>query len=120
MNQTVQIIAWGVRHGPMPVADLKYDLRHLKNPHRDRSLRYLTGLDEKVQKEVFRKKLSHTTFANCLKDVWVMLSIKNDLVIVFACTGGKHRSVAFAERMAVELEELGVTVTKEYPFINTR
>jgi len=34
---------------------------------------------------------------------------KSYLTVAFGCTGGRHRSVAIAERMAVVLEELGVS-----------
>lgn len=99
----------------MPGADFHFDLRILKNPYRDRSLRRLTGLDPRVQKDVFSSRLSHRTYAECLRKVQAALEKQDTVDVVFTCTGGKHRSVTFAERLAADLN--GVEVRKNYPFV---
>ena len=86
-----------------------FDVRFLQNPYYDPALRNLTGLD----KEVFDYVMKHTEsedFYNHLKQLIkpILPGYKKEgksvLTIAVGCTGGQHRSVAFAHRLAQDLK----------------
>ncbi|QHS23241.1 RNase adapter RapZ [Virgibacillus sp. MSP4-1] len=102
---SMNVVSFGFKHGVPIDADLVFDVRFLPNPHYVESMRPLTGKDTEVAEYVF--KWSETdTFMNKLLD---MLSFmlpqykkegKRQLVVGIGCTGGQHRSVAIAEKIA--------------------
>ena len=106
----VRIVSFGFKYGVPTDADLMFDLRFLKNPYFVPGLRDKTGLDPKVADYV----LSQAEAREYEDDMWRLLSNslphyardgKAYLTIAIGCTGGKHRSVAIAERLAKRLEE---------------
>ena len=93
-------------------ADLVFDLRFLQNPHYEAALRPLTGRDQAVAGFVaadpdfagFWARL--TGFLDPLLPRYVAEG-KKYLTIALGCTGGKHRSVFAAERLADHLRRQG-------------
>lgn len=93
-------------------ADLVFDVRFLNNPHYVPALKSLTGMDRKIQEYIeqderyaeFCDKISDLIFF-CLPEY--KKEGKSYLKIAFGCTGGRHRSVCMAERMAKLLNERG-------------
>ena len=93
-------------------ADLVFDLRFLRNPHYDRALRPLTGLDRVVADYVeadpdfpaFWTRL--TGFLDPLLPRYVAEG-KKYLTVALGCTGGRHRSVLAAERLAAHFRRSG-------------
>lgn len=93
-------------------ADLVFDLRFLRNPHYDPALRPLTGRDPAVAAHVeadpdwpgFWQRL--TGFLDPLLPRYVAEG-KKYLTVALGCTGGRHRSVLAAERLADHLRSLG-------------
>lgn len=93
-------------------ADLVFDLRFLRNPHYDPLLRPLTGRDPAVAAHVeadpdwpgFWQRL--TGFLDPLLPRYVAEG-KKYLTVALGCTGGRHRSVLAAERLADHLRGLG-------------
>lgn len=93
-------------------ADLVFDLRFLQNPHYEPALRPLTGRDPAVGAFVeadpdfagFWDRL--TGFLDPLLPRYVAEG-KKYLTIALGCTGGKHRSVFTAERLADHLRRQG-------------
>ncbi|WP_417623821.1 RNase adapter RapZ [Paremcibacter congregatus] len=93
-------------------ADLVFDVRFLQNPHYVADLKALTGLDPAVQDyvaadprfEAFWTKISDLIF-------FLLPEYKEEgksyLKIAFGCTGGRHRSVTLAEKMAQSLNKNG-------------
>ena len=86
-------------------ADLVFDVRVLPNPYYDLSLRPFTGRDAPVI--AFLDTQAHV--AELLADIRVFIekwlpAFKNDnrsyLTVAIGCTGGQHRSVYMAERLA--------------------
>jgi UPF0042 nucleotide-binding protein len=104
----VKVVAFGFKFGVPLEADLVFDVRFLSNPNYVPALRDLTGADEPVRRymealdttEPFLDRL----FA--LIDFCVPLYVaegKSRLTIAVGCTGGRHRSVYVADRLAAHL-----------------
>jgi UPF0042 nucleotide-binding protein len=104
--------SFAYKRGVPAEADFVFDARVLPNPHWEPELRPLTGRDAGVrdyleqQPEVVRYVEQITD----LLDTWLP-RLRNDtrsyVTIAFGCTGGKHRSVYLAERLARHTREQG-------------
>ena len=93
-------------------ADLVFDLRFLRNPHYDPILRPMTGQDVPVAAYIE----TDPAFAAFWDRMTALLDLllpryaaegKKYLTIALGCTGGRHRSVFVAERLAIHLTRLG-------------
>ncbi|MDD5249226.1 MAG: RNase adapter RapZ [Rhodocyclaceae bacterium] len=102
---TLLFQSFGFKHGLPMDADLVFDVRCLPNPHYDPQLRPLTGCDAPViafleaQPEVARMAADIERFVGD----WLPAYIRDNrsyLTVALGCTGGQHRSVYFAERLA--------------------
>lgn len=108
----VSVVSFGYKYGLPIEADLVFDVRFLPNPFYVPELRELTGEDESVRKYIFDFDISKV-FMEKLKDMVEFLlpqyveEGKRQLVICIGCTGGHHRSVAVAQELTDELNELG-------------
>ncbi len=104
--------SFAYKRGVPAEADFVFDARVLPNPHWDPELRPLSGRDGGVrdyldaQPEVKRYVGQLIDFL----DTWLP-KLRNDtrsyVTIAFGCTGGKHRSVYLAERLARHAREQG-------------
>lgn len=100
--------SFGFRYGLPPDANLVFDLRYLPNPHFVPELRPLPGDDPAVATWLERQPEVEESFAlfRGLCDA-LMPAYKREqksyVVIAFGCTGGRHRSVYFAHRLADHL-----------------
>jgi RNase adapter protein RapZ len=110
------VLSFGYKHGLPLDADLVFDCRFLPNPHWIEELRPQTGLDEPVRDYVLgqpaaREFLGHLTdlFAQLLPAY--IAEGKAYLTIAMGCTGGRHRSVALAERVATGLRRQGYALS---------
>ena len=106
----VDITSFGFKHGLPLDADLLFDVRFLPNPYYDVALRPQTGLDAPVREYV----LAQDDAGDFVDDVvgfvrrWLppfAATGRPRLTIAIGCTGGQHRSVALAERIAERLGE---------------
>ena len=97
--------SFGFKQGIPVDADIVYDIRILPNPHWDASLRALTGQDQPVvdflddQHEVEEMFVDIHSYL----EKWLPLFEHNNrsyITIGIGCTGGQHRSVYMAERLA--------------------
>ncbi|MGE5088191.1 MAG: RNase adapter RapZ [Candidatus Levyibacteriota bacterium] len=102
---TLQVGSFGFKHGVPLDADLVFDVRCLPNPHYEPALSPLSGKDEPVVRfleaipEVERMYGDIYHFiASWLPDY--ARDNRNYLTVAIGCTGGKHRSVYLAERLA--------------------
>ena len=98
----ISCISFGFKYGPANEADLMFDVRCLPNPFYIRELKMKTGISPEVQEYVMSWAQSQELLKKLtdLIDFLIPLYIaegKSQLVIAFGCTGGKHRSVTFAE-----------------------
>ncbi|MFQ5785695.1 MAG: RNase adapter RapZ [Alphaproteobacteria bacterium] len=109
------VTSFSYRFGLPREADLVFDVRFLANPHYDAALRPLTGRDRAVGDYVERDPGFGPFFAG-LEAMLVPLlprfesEGKSYLTIAIGCTGGRHRSVYVAERLAALLGEQGQRV----------
>ena len=113
---SVFVTSFSFREGLPREADLVFDVRFLQNPHYDPELRPLTGKDAAVGAFIERDP----GFADFWKALTALLRPllprydhegKSYLTIAIGCTGGRHRSVFMAERLAQWIEAEGQSVT---------
>jgi UPF0042 nucleotide-binding protein len=111
----VFVTSFAYRHGIPRDADLIFDVRFLDNPHYVPQLRQLTGRDVAVAGHIERDP----DLARFLVGLWRLLEPllpryeqegKTYLTIAIGCTGGRHRSVYVAERLAAQLGAAGLQV----------
>lgn len=113
---TISVISFGFARGMPPLADLVFDMRFLDNPHWDPVLRPQTGLDAAVAAHIEADPGCDPAFRHIQALVLELLPRYAEqgrayLTIAFGCTGGKHRSVYSAERLAAALREAGYDPT---------
>jgi UPF0042 nucleotide-binding protein len=106
--------SFAYRHGVPADADFVFDVRCLPNPHWDARLRPLAGRDAAVREHLDAEPLVQEYFAQVAEflDAWLPRFEKDTrsyVTIAFGCTGGRHRSVYFAERLAEHCRERGRT-----------
>ena len=112
----VTVMSFGFKHGLPPQADLVFDVRFLPNPHFVETLRPRSGLDEDVARYVLDRPETRT-FLKKIEDLilWLLPEYESErksyLTVAIGCTGGRHRSVAIACRLARALSEAGVEAT---------
>ncbi len=115
-EMTVTVSSFGFSRGMPPTADLVFDMRFLDNPHWEPGMKELTGLDEPVAEFISGNPIFDPSFAR-IRDLLLELlphyaeQGKSYVNIAFGCTGGRHRSVYTAERMAQALREGGFSPT---------
>ncbi|MGI6269497.1 MAG: RNase adapter RapZ [Candidatus Howiella sp.] len=120
---SIQVMSFGFKYGPALEADLVFDVRCLPNPYYVSELRPLTGLDDPIREYVMQYPQSRT-FAKRLLDLLdyaVPLYCdegKSQLIIAMGCTGGKHRSVTFAELVYKHFIEKGYRTSVNHRDIN--
>lgn len=102
---TLMFESFGFKHGVPTDADLVFDVRSLPNPYYDTQLRPLTGRDQPVidflQSQPMVLAMAEDIRAYVEK--WLPSFIADNrsyLTVAIGCTGGQHRSVYIAERLA--------------------
>ena len=106
------VTSFSYRHGLPRDADLVFDVRFLRNPHYDLDLRPLSGLDAAVARFISADKSFKPFLANLKRLLDPLLAAyaaegKSYLTVAFGCTGGRHRSVFLAEKLATWLSAKG-------------
>jgi len=102
---TISVMSFSYAHGLPREADLVFDVRFLANPHYVDDLRPLTGRDAAVGAYIAQDP-GYQPFFDSLAAMLVPLlprfegEGKSYLTIAVGCTGGRHRSVHVAERIA--------------------
>jgi UPF0042 nucleotide-binding protein len=110
------VMSFGFARGLPRNADLVFDMRFLRNPHWDRELKPMTGLDSPVGDYIAEDPAYEGAIAK-IEDLLLTLlpryasEGKAYVTVAFGCTGGRHRSVHVAERVARRLHEAGFSPT---------
>jgi len=104
----LRMLTFGFKWGPPQDADLVLDVRSLPNPYYDTHLNLLPGTDPQVAAYVFSEKKNEPFIRTLLTTAGLSAEGARQngraaYTVAIGCTGGKHRSVAVAERLAQEL-----------------
>ncbi|MBH5323072.1 RNase adapter RapZ [Aurantiacibacter sediminis] len=115
-DMTVTVSSFGFARGKPPTADLVFDMRYLDNPHWEPGLKEQTGLDKDVGDFIEKSAVFASTFDKIKSLLLELLPRYADqgkayVNIAFGCTGGRHRSVYTAEKMAQVLRDGGFSPT---------
>lgn len=102
---TLLFQSFGFKHGIPLDADIVFDVRCLPNPFYEEQLKSLTGTDDAVIEYLSRHVDVNRMFDDIRRfiDDWLPCFIRdnrNYLTIAIGCTGGRHRSVYLAVRLA--------------------
>ena len=97
--------SFGFKHGIPLDADMVFDVRCLPNPHYEPALRPLTGRDAAVVAFLEADANVREMLADIRDYIekWIPCFVRDNrayLTIAIGCTGGRHRSVYFAELLA--------------------
>jgi len=112
----IRCMSFGFKYGIPGDADIVFDVRCLPNPFYIPTMKYRTGLEEDVAEYV----MNHEQSQEVLKRLFDLIDYtvplyrsegKSQLVIAIGCTGGRHRSVCFAELIKNHLLSQGNSVS---------
>jgi UPF0042 nucleotide-binding protein len=112
----IQIVSFGHKYGNPRDLDLMFDVRHLPNPYFNRSLKGFGGDDPRIIEFLDgHVEVGETIarFADLLGYLlpFYQLEGKSYLTVGIGCTGGRHRSVMVANRLAEQLKERDFSVS---------
>ncbi len=104
--------SFAYRRGLPPEADFVFDARVLPNPHWDARLRPLSGRDADVRGylEAQPEVADYVAQVQGFLDTWLprlRSETRSYVTVAFGCSGGRHRSVYLAERLARHCRETG-------------
>ncbi|MBR4102115.1 MAG: RNase adapter RapZ [Oscillospiraceae bacterium] len=113
----IKVMSFGYKYGVSTESDLVLDVRCLPNPFYIPELKTHTGCESCVRDYVMQFPQSKELLAKFMDMLEFLLPLyisegKSQLVIAFGCTGGKHRSITFAEIVSEALLEKGYRVHK--------
>lgn len=119
----IDVQSFGFKFGSMSEGDLVFDVRCLPNPFYVPELKNKTGLNKEVYDYVLGFEQAQTLLAKLTDLIDYLIPLyekegKSQLVIAFGCTGGKHRSVTFAEAVSKHLQEEGHKIRITHRDIN--
>lgn len=109
---SVKVMSFGFKYGLPIEADIVFDVRFLPNPFYVPELRKKTGMDGQVREFIFQHGAAREFLQrlSSLIDFLIPQYVaegKHTLTIAVGCTGGRHRSVAVAEALAGQINDLG-------------
>lgn len=112
-SPSVNVESFGFKYGVPAQADLLFDVRFLPNPYFVDELRHLDGRGDPVQNFLSKTELTAQFMTRLEQFLEFLIPLyaaegKTYLTVALGCTGGKHRSVALAERLGTFLAENGL------------
>lgn len=110
------LLSFGFKHGPPAEADVLFDVRFLPNPYFVAELKEATGLEPAVAAYVLESPVAREFMAKLLPLLNFLIPRYQEegkayLTIGIGCTGGKHRSVAVAEALRLQLSANSANVS---------
>lgn len=106
-QMVVTCLSFGFKYGLPTDANFIFDIRSLPNPYFVPELRSLTGIDQEVSAYLFAQEQVQQYWQQLRS--FVQFSLERSLAegrffstVAIGCTGGRHRSVAFVERLKME------------------
>lgn len=101
----VNIVSFGFKHGVPAESNFVYDLRSLPNPYFIQALKPLSGQDPKIVEHLFNQQpvIDYWEHLSTFLHFCLQKSFEEGrffVTVAIGCTGGRHRSVAFVERVA--------------------
>ena len=111
----VRVVSFGFKAGTPRDCDLLFDVRCLPNPFYVPELKEHTGREACIRDWMLAHEESRALLDKLTDLLLFLLPLyqkegKSALTIAFGCTGGKHRSVLFAEETGRALQEAGFAV----------
>ena len=124
-NINLLLRSFGFKYGVPVDADFVFDLRCLPNPHWQPELRNLSGLDQPVKDYLYAQSMVNEMFSDIsgILNRWVPRFEDNARVymtVAVGCTGGQHRSVYMAQRLAEHLSDRYDNVLVRHRELNRR
>jgi UPF0042 nucleotide-binding protein len=112
VDMQVTVLSFGFKRGTPRDLDLLFDVRFLPNPHFVPDLRPYTGLDDSIIEYLQAQPEVNETLDRLVDLICYLLPRyrregKSYVSIGIGCTGGRHRSVYFAESIRRRLAECG-------------
>lgn len=112
----ISCMSFGFKYGIPADADLVFDVRCLPNPFYIPELKYHTGLEKEVCDFVMKFEQSQILLKKLEDLIEYLVPLyrkegKSQLIIAIGCTGGRHRSVCFAEQIKDKLAKAGNSVS---------
>lgn len=113
------VTSFGFKHGTPLDVDIVMDVRFLPNPYWIDDLKSLDGLDPRITEFVLENEAASDFFHRWLSLLEFLFPRyikegKTFLSIAVGCTGGRHRSVAVAEKTAKHFRDKGYVVTTNH------
>jgi len=109
--------SFGFKYGLPEDANYVFDVRFISNPYYIAELRPLSGKDKKVQDFLLSCEETNEFISNCINFldfiIPVFMSSGRQINIAIGCTGGQHRSVAFAEWLFSHYKEKRYSLLRE-------
>ncbi|MGH4119383.1 RNase adapter RapZ [Clostridium sp.] len=118
-NIIITVLSFGFKYGIPVDSDLVFDVRFLPNPYYIPELKQYSGNDKPVRDYVLDFE-GTKTFIDKLQDMLIYLipnykkEGKRQLIVSIGCTGGRHRSVAIANKIYAILEHSGYKVNIDH------
>ena len=120
---SIVLQSFGFKYGLPIDSDFVFDVRCLPNPHYDKSIREFNGLEQPIVDFLEKQEKVHLMINDIyhLVAAWLLdfsRDNRNYVTISIGCTGGKHRSVYIAERLASQIRNSGYKTITRHRHIN--
>ncbi len=115
----ISLLSFGFKFGVPSDLDMLFDVRFLKNPYFERTLRFQTGHDKPVQDFVYAQEESERFMTKLVDMLDFLVPLyehegKSYLTVGIGCTGGRHRSVSILNLLNEVLKQKGLKVSARH------